>query len=553
MVIVYKKPPITHIAIVTPEIGNLTGSDLGELADMLSGKGGGLGDVAAAMFIGLRQAGVQVSLLAPNFKKIYQRNAKLTEEEWREKRHTTDPQGINLIGSRVFENVPKIYGNKDANGGDLDALVCARFQENSRHVLKDLEAKNSGRLIADLQDFFGSGALAAYAKSRNMAIIQTLHNGHEKHVPIDYYQDMNLSSFYENLFLKEINNKIHISQMATGVKNATKLKSVGFEFIRRMYSGELDYDETISKELINEIKEKHKHEQIECVPNSISPKFYPENQNIPRIFSEKTGNILEAKNINKLYLQKKVGLKEDENAILFVSTSRLDPTQKGVQHFANTMSYIINKYEDVQFFIIGDPTESEEGRRVKEDIIRAALASNGRIAYAPFDEQLCAITYAAGADSFGASSKEPFGQNDVVGIINGGTATNNNVDGYKDKIKPITLEQIQAIEKNLKYFKEPVSEEHAMKFINKLKEKNLYGNGFLFNGSDPYSLGAGLEESIIINRYFRDDPDIGNAHARLRIIDTKNEYKLDKMINALIRLYESVEKEKIDTGSWKSY
>jgi glycogen synthase len=555
MVIIYKKPPITHIAIVTPEIGNLIGSDLGELADMLSGKGGGLGDVAAAMFIGLRKAGVNVSLLAPNFKKIYQKNAKLTEEEWRHKRHTTDPKGINLIGSRVFEDLPKIYGNKDVNGGDLDALVCARFQENSRHVLKDLEAKNSGRLIVDFQDFFGSGALAAYAKSRNIAGIQTIHNTHEKHVPLDYYQDMNLDSFFENFFLSTPDTGFQnsLAQMATGIKSATIIKSVGFEFIRRIYSGELDHDNTISKAVINEIKEKHKHGRLVSIPNSISPKFYPENQNIPRMFSEKTGNILEAKNINKLYLQKKVGLKEDENAILFVSTSRLDPHQKGAQHFANTISYITNKYEDVQFFIIGDPAPGEQGDKVREDIINAALASNGKIAYAPFDEQLCAITYAAGTDSFGASYKEPFGQNDVIEIINGGTATNNNVDGYKDKIKPITLEQIKAIEKNLTYFKDPVSDEQALKFINKLKEKNLYGNGFLFNGSDPFNLGAGLEESIKVNRYFRDKPDLGNAHSRLRIIDTKNEYRLDKMINALINLYERTEKEKIDTGSWKTY
>ncbi len=554
MVMYYKKPPKTRIVLVTPEIGDLRSSNLGELANLLSGKGGGLGDVAAAMFTGLREAGADVSLLAPNFKKIYQKNSGLNEQEWRVKRHTTDPKGIDLVGSKYIENANSIYGNKDFHGNDLDLLICSRFQENARHSIKHIESKRGGRIIVDFQDFVGSGVLSAYLKSRNIANIQTIHNTHTKVVPLDYFGDVDLDSFVENLVCSWFGeNRKGVDLLATSIKNASYVKFVGKEFARRIYSGELDDDVTINNSVISEVKQKNLLRRVVSVPNSVSSAHYPENQDIPRIFSEVTGDILEAKKINKLALQKKLGLKEDENALLFVSTSRLDPYQKGVQHFSEVMSRLVNKHDDVQFVVIGDASPSFYSEVVKENIIHSALASNGKIAYAPFGSGLCPLVYAAGTDSFGASHKEPFGQNDVVGIINGGTATNNDVDGYKDKISNISFEQINAIKDSLKGFSEPVKNERALKYVGELKKKGLFGNGFLFNGSDPVNLFKGLEASIRVNRYFRDNLEIGNAHARIRMVDAKSEYGLDKMINRLIDLYTLIEKEKVDKGVWKSY
>lgn len=503
------------------------------------------------MFTGLKDAGANISLIAPNFKKIYQRNSGLSEKEWRQKRHTTPPGSISLIDSKYIEQAEKIYGNKDIHGGDLDLLICSRFQENARHAIKNLEANNGGRIIVDFQDFVGSGVLSAYLKSRNIANVQTIHNTHTKIVPVDYYQDIDLDSFRENVFFSNFSEgREGVDLLATGVKNASYVKFVGKEFARRIFSGELDNDNTIKQSVIHEIKEKYKHGNVLSIPNSISSKHYPENQDIARVFSEITGNILEAKKINKLALQRLVGLKQDENALLFVSTSRIDPHQKGVQHFANTMSYLVDKYEDVQFFIIGDAVKDPYSESVKQDIIRSAINSKGKIAYSPFREKLCALAYAAATDSFGASHKEPFGQNDVVGIINGSTATNNDVDGYKDKIYPISFSQLKKMEEEIKKFSEPVKMETALSYIKAMKKKNLFGNGFLFNGSDPLKLGEGLEESIRVNTYFRDNPEIGNAYARLRMIDAKHEYRLDNMINQLVNLYTNIEKQRIDNGDW---
>ena len=547
----------SHIIIVSPEPGNLKRAGLGKLADLLNAKQGGLGDISASLFTGLRQRGIKCSKFIPNFQTLFRTNAGLDSDQWREMRHTIDPAGIYLVDSALFKYLPRIYGNKNEHGENLDALVAARFQENSRHSIKHIEASNLGRVIVDLQDQFPAGALAAYLKSRIIPVVMTMHNVNTIHIPMSFYYDFDLASFMQHLYFswQDAAPPGHIDSMATGIKNATVVKAVGKEFLRRIAFGELDHYSNLPRSVIEETKIKYWNNQTMAIPNSISPNVYPENvKTLPFPFSEKTNDIIEAKNKNKMELQRRVGLIVDPDALLFVSTSRLDTNQKGVQHFLEGAFPLIHKYPDIQFFIIGDPIKDDFAENIKYKIIDAALKSNGRIAYSPFDDDLSLLAYAAATDSFGASNREPFGQNDVIEFIHGGTATNTDIDGYHDKITLLTSDMLKKSRKEVIRFAHPFEgqKEEPLKMVRKLRQGKLFGNGFTFKNSDPTGLKWGLSHSIQVNRILAKDRDLANAHARLRMIEAKEEYSLDKMIDRNIELYSRIEKDMVDSGRWKT-
>jgi starch synthase len=557
MVLIKSGELSSHIIIVSPEPGNLKRVGLGQLADLLNAKQGGLGDISASLFYGLRSRGLKCSKFIPNFQTVFRNNAGLDSQQWRQMRHSIDPAGIYLVDSALFKYLPSIYGNKNEYGQNLDAMVAARFQENSRHSIKHIEASNGGRVIVDLQDQFPAGALAAYLKSRGIPVVMTMHNVNTIHIPMSYYYDFDMASFMQYLYFswQDAAPPGHIDSMATGIKNATIVKSVGKEFLRRIAYGELDHYSNLPRSVIEETKIKYWNNETIAIPNSISPTIYPENiRTLPFPFSEETDDIIEAKNANKVELQKRTGLKVDPNALLYVSTSRLDTNQKGVQHFIEGAFPLIKKYPELQFFIIGDPIKDDFAESIKWQIIDIAVKSNGRIAYSPFNDDLSLLAYAAATDSFGASNREPFGQNDVIEFIHGGTATNTFIDGYKDKITPLTVDMLKKTKAGVLSFAHPSEgqAEKAMALIRDLRSQYLFGNGFLFKNSDPTGLKWGLTQSILVNRFLQKDHELANAHARLRMMEAKNEFSLDKMIDRNIGLYERIEKEMIDSGRWKS-
>jgi len=108
------------VLIITPETGRLP-EDLGGLAKYISGKSGGQGEVISALCEGLTERGVDVHLAVLNLKKRFQRESRLSAQQWREVRYKIDPEKIHLVSSGVFSDLLSAYG-----GNPL--LNAAEFQ-----------------------------------------------------------------------------------------------------------------------------------------------------------------------------------------------------------------------------------------------------------------------------------------------------------------------------------------------------------------------------------------------------------------------------------------
>jgi glycogen synthase len=248
--------------------------------------------------------------------------------------------------------------------------------------------------------------------------------------------------------------------------------------------------------------------------------MYPENQvENPDIdapgLARKYGindNVVEAKKFNLIKFQTKTGLRPNPEAILLYWPSRLDRMQKGVELLEDIALRFVIEHPDVQIAVIGNAVGTD--RTDSEILGRIAWASNGKIAYWPFDDDLSMLGYAAASDSFGASLYEPFGQIDLIGNLFGATATNRDTGGFHDKIVPMRLKKLGAPED--------------------------VGNGVLFKNYDSTGLWQGLEETVQNHRYFRNNQNEWNKQAKRIMKEARDKWGMENMLAGYLAAYERI-------------
>ncbi len=186
--------------------------------------------------------------------------------------------------------------------------------------------------------------------------------------------------------------------------------------------------------------------------------------------------------------------------------------QKGVELLEDIALRFVIEHPDTQIAVIANPVGTE--RYDAEILGRIACASNGQIAYRPFDDDLSILGYAASSDVFGASLYEPFGQIDICGNLYGATATNRDSGGFHDKIVPLRL----------KARGEPAD----------------MGNGVLFINYDAGGLWYGLHTTVENHRYFRKNPQQWEKQAKRIMTEARDNWGLDKMVTGYLAAYQRI-------------
>lgn len=145
--------------LIAPETGRLL-EDMGTLARYISGKSGGLGEVVAALCEGLTERGIECHIATLNLKKRFQKECSLNETKWREIRYRIDPDRVHLVSSAIFAHLPSAYA-----GNPL--ATAAEFQRSLvNQVIKNIRAKNEGRIILHSHDWMAGGVITAYGSAR---------------------------------------------------------------------------------------------------------------------------------------------------------------------------------------------------------------------------------------------------------------------------------------------------------------------------------------------------------------------------------------------------
>jgi glycogen synthase len=499
--VILKKKEKTAILLISPETGRLP-EDMGALAKFISGKSGGQGEVVAALCEGLGIRGIDVHLAVLNLKRRFQREAQLSEAQWREVRYRIDSDKIHLISSAVFAD------NLSAYGGD-PILTAVEFQrEIVNNVIKTVRARYEGRLILHSHDWMAGGAITAYAAATGLPVLHTVHNVFTAALPLDLLGGINLASLSDRLYFTEWDGQACIDCQATAIKNATIINFVGQRFLREVVDDYFLDREIVPPSVRQEVKEKYHSDAARAILNAPSSLMYPEHcAALVRRYGP-DDPILEAKRDNLEEFQRRTGLEVDRRALLYFWPSRLDPFQKGVELLEAILVPFVQHNHDAQVAIVADGVGGD--RSHADRLGSLAWASRGRIAYQGFSEELSLLGYAAAADVFGASLYEPCGQIDQVGNLFGATATNRDTGGYHDKIRELILKDGLPLD---------------------------VGNGFLFRDYDAGGLRYALENSLAFHRLA---DDIRERQLRRIMRDARERYSLAHMVAEYIGIYEKL-------------
>lgn len=492
----------TAVLLIAPETGRLP-DRMGPLARFISGKSGGMGDVISALCEGLTHRGVECHLATLNLARRFQQENNLNDDQWHRIIHTIDPAHIHLVNSAIFDNL------SDAYAGD-SVLSAAEFQKTLvNQIIKNIRARNGGRLIIHSHDWMAGGVITANAKLWGCPVLHTLHNVHTAHIPLDLFVGVDTEKMSDCLYRSEDRGKASLDCQATAIKNANLVNFVGARFLKEIVDDQFADRPIIPPSVRREVKAKHDYGATRTIINAPALSMYPEHgEHVIRKYGPED-DVIAAKRENLTAFQKRTGLNVNPQAILLYWPSRLDPTQKGIELLEAIAQQFVTAHGDVQIAIVGNGVSND---RTHEEICgRIACSSGGKITYQRFSEPLSMLGFAAANDVFGASLYEPCGQIDQIGNLFGATATNRDTGGYHDKIQEMTLMSDGASEDS--------------------------GNGFLFKDYDTGGLWHGLSRAV---QFHRRSPEIRERQIKRIMKEVRQKHNPERMIDGYIRVYEEL-------------
>ncbi|MFH1519699.1 MAG: glycogen synthase [Candidatus Omnitrophota bacterium] len=358
-------------------------------------KTGGLGDVSAALPQALVKAGVQVKVFMPLYKGI-------EPKEMHEGFGVTKQNQIETFfikGDQYFLR-DSIYVAED--GHDYpDSLE--RFSFFSKQVLEVLKRIDFCPDIIHCNDWQTS-LINVYLKTfykgdvffKDTKCILTIHNlAYQGLSPKGKFSSLGISQAFFHKDYLEFHGKINL--LKGGIVFSDLVTTVSPTYAKQIKTSQ--YGCGLEGIL------KAKGENLRGILNAIDYTIWnPETDEF--IYKQYSASTFEAKAVNKINLQKELGLKEDKNILLMGMVSRL-AEQKGIDILSKALDSILEKYQ-VVILGVGEP-------RYHQILKKKAIKFKGSFFLElKFDEALAHKIY-AGVDVFLLPSRfEPCGLSQMI-------------------------------------------------------------------------------------------------------------------------------------------
>jgi ADP-glucose type glycogen/starch synthase len=459
-----------RILLVTPEITYLP-PGMGNMANRMNAKAGGLADVSASLVGALFEMGADVHVALPHYRRMFHIDAgNLISNELRVYQSKLPNSRIHLAEDRVFYYRDEVYSNY---AGENPKIALA-FQ---REVINNIIPTVNPDLI-HCNDWM-TGIVPAMARRMGIPCLFTLHNIHTHEIPLTVIEDRGIDAagFWKSLYYKNLprsyeetraNNLVDL--LATGIFAAHYINTVSPSFLSEIVAG---YHDFIPPHVRAEIKSKVEAGCAVGILNAPDPSFNPSADTyIERNFD--ADSLVEGKRANKLDFQSKMGLARDEDAPILFWPSRLDPIQKGPQLLAHILYDIISSYweDGLQVAFVANGAF----QKPFHDIVQMH-DFYGRVAVCDFDEGLSHLGYAASDFMLIPSRFEPCGLPQMISCLYGSLPIAHDTGGLRDTVEHISV-------------------------------PDSTGNGFLFRVFDPQGLRWAIDEAM---RFYRLPAEIRTA------------------------------------------
>ena len=469
-------PERPTILIVTPEITYLP-QGMGNMANKLTAKAGGLADVSASLVSALYDLGADVHVALPHYRRMFHVEVgRLISDKLRQYRSKLPDERIHLAEDRIFYYRTEIYSH-DRNESPKIALA---FQ---REVINNIIPTVRPDLI-HCNDWM-TGLVPAYARRLDIPCLFTLHNIHTRKLTLAEVEDRGIdaAAFWPCLYYErppsdyeESRESNGVDLLASGIFASHFINTVSPTFLQEIVDGEHDF---IPPAIREEIVGKHRAHCATGILNAPDPSYRPEtDEDLARRYSAE--DHAEAKKHNKVILQEKLGLQRNPRAPMLFWPSRLDPVQKGCQLLAHILYDVVSAYWDqgLQIVFVANGAFQAPFRDIVRyhDIYR-------RVAVCDFHEPLSRLGYAASDFMLMPSRFEPCGLPQMISALYGSLPIVHRTGGLQDTVDHLDLEADT-------------------------------GNGFSFETHDAHGLRWAIDEAM---RFWNLSPDV-RAHQVERVM-----------------------------------
>ena len=464
-----KKKP--RILVVTPEITHLP-NGMGNMANHLQAKGGGLADVSATLISSLFEQGADIHVALPHYRQMFNINiGTLINGELRIYKSKIPNERIHLAEDRVFYYRTNVYDSFENENVNI-ALV---FQ---REVINNIIPRVQPDLI-HCNDWM-TGLIPAYARRLNIPCLFTLHNIHSVKCTLERVEAVGIDAaeFWHSLYLErlpqsyeESRNTNPVEFVTSGIFASHYINTVSPSFLQEIIDGKHDF---IQDSIRRECVFKHKSGFAAGVLNSPDPSYTPvKDKNLECPYD--WGNHAERKRENKRKLQGIFGLEQNLDAPVFFWPSRLDPVQKGCQLLTDILFKVVSKYrkEGLQIVIIANGPYQQHFH----DIVHMHSLYK-RVAISVYDDHLSRLAYAASDFLLMPSLFEPCGLPQMICQLYGCLPVAHDTGGIHDTVRPLSVD-------------------------------NNSGNGFLFEYYDSNGLSWAIDQAM---SFYREPDDVKKRH-----------------------------------------
>jgi len=489
-----RRRPRPRILLCTPEITELP-EGMGNAAQYIRAKGGGLGDISAGLIQHLHaDARFELHVVLPRYDAKIRDLARITYREIDAIGRVLGRQGVHLVTDSAFSSLTDVYGESDAHPR------LRRAEAFQRYIINEL----LGRLEPDVvhcNDWM-TGLVPAAARAAGIRSLFTIHNVFTEHAPprdIDR-SGIDVRRLQEFLYFKDFPSDTPenwrsngIDFTATGIHASDLVNTVSPSFLEEMVSGE--FADIVPSGVRNAIAGKHASGRALGILNAPADSDDPRIN--PHVLPYDIENVLEGKRANKERFQVDVGLRPEPDAPLFLWPSRLY-AQKGPELLAALVAGFVRRHgAQVALVANGD-------RLVEAMFRRLAATSDGRIVLRPFREDLAMSGLAAADFVLMPSLYEPCGLPQMMGPRFGTLPVARATGGLKDT-------------------------------VTELDATRVTGNGFLFVPHRAEALATAMEEAV----RFHGEPETARRRTLQRVMrEGLERFTLANTARAYIEVYE---------------
>ncbi len=423
-----------RILIVTPEITYLP-QGMGNMAQRMSAKAGGLADVSASLVSALFELGADVHVAIPNYRRMFQGEIFNLHDRELKKYHEVLPEAhIHLAEDRIFYYRDQVYSNQSDEAMRI-ALIFQR--EVINHIIP--------RVMPDLvhcNDWM-TALIPAMVRRWGIKSLFTVHNIHTRQVLLSQIEEVGIDAaeFWMNLYFSGSPNgydharsQVPVDLLTSGIFAAHYINTVSPRFLWEVVEG---WHSVVPDTVRAELRSKVAADCSDGILNAPDVSYNPlTDDSLVQNYSEK--DFVVGKMANKLALQRELQLKEDANAPIFFWPSRLDPVQKGPQLLTEILHQLVSDYWDrnLQVVIVANGPHQEW-----IDKIVSAFDLRERVAIVDFEERLSRLAYAASDFMLMPSLFEPCGLPQMTSPLYGSLPVVHSTGGLYDTVRPLNISE----------------------------------------------------------------------------------------------------------------